>query len=124
MVKTVLPVVDYVFLERRAKPSSRRYQRGGPKISARMPVTRKIERGMAKFEDIIRVLKSYSQKIEKPLPYMVYSKKHSPSSLRQGLQDIELENPEKFVPLTPDELTDVNLDGGMSRKSKADKKRS
>jgi hypothetical protein len=124
MVKTVLPVVDYIFVERRAKPSSCRQPRGGPRVSSRMPATRKIERGMARFKDIVRVLRGFSKHVEKPLPYLIYLKNHTPSALKQELQSIELLNPKKFEPLTPDELTDIRLNAKEADKTGDLKQRS
>jgi hypothetical protein len=121
--KTILPVVDYVFIERRAKPGSRRQSNVGPRKSTRLPVTRKIERGMAVFKDIIRVLRGFSRQVEKPLPYVVYSRNYAPSVLKQGLAELKLLDPEKFEPLTPDNLTDVRVSKEEAPRSKRPSRR-
>lgn len=107
MEKTILPVVDYVFIERRARTSSQRQAKGGQRISTRIPVTRKMERGMAKFKDIVQSLKGFSRQVEKPLPYIVYSRNHAPAQLRLGVQNVKLTSTEKFDMLTPDDLVDI-----------------
>lgn len=106
-VRTVLPVVDYVLVERRSRGNPRSQSRGGSKISTRIPATRKMELGMVRFKDIMWVLKGFSRRVEDPLPYILYSRTYAPSTMRQKLQELKLINPTRFEPLTPDDVIDV-----------------
>ncbi len=108
-IKSVLPVVDYVFLERR-KPESRRLTRPGQRKSGRMaPTPRKFEQGMAPFKDVLRAVRKYVVEVTEPLPYVVYSRSYAAASMKQELQAIKLENPKRFEPVTPDSVIDVEI---------------
>jgi hypothetical protein len=109
-VKTVLPVTDYVFLERR-KPESRRLSRPGQRKSGRVtPPSRKFEQGLAPFSDVLRAVRKYVVEVTEPLPYVVYSRSYAPAPMKQELQGIRLESPKRFNPVTPDSVIDIDID--------------
>jgi hypothetical protein len=108
MVKTILPVVDYVYIERRAKADARRQSRSGPRISSRLTATRKIERGMANFNEVVRAIRNVAKQVEKPLPYMVYSREHTLPAVRRAIEGLVLVRPGDFKVLTPDDIVDVH----------------
>jgi hypothetical protein len=108
-VKTVLPVVDYVFLERR-KPESRRLTRPGQRTSGRVtPPSRKYEQGLAPFQDVLRAIRRYVVEVTEPLPYVVYSRSYAAAPMKQELQGIRLLSPKQFEPVTPDSVIDISL---------------
>jgi len=111
-IKSVIPVVDYVLLERR-KPESRRMTRVGARTSGRVSApTRKFEQGLAPFKDVRRAVRKYAVEVTEPLPYMVYSRSYAAAAMKQDLQAIKLEDVKRFEPVTPDSVIDVEIAGG------------
>jgi len=108
MKKSVIPVVDYVVIDRKSRPASRRLQRSGPRTSSRLTVgTKNPARGMAPFGEIIKALKGSYEQVDKPLPYIVFSKGLITVQMKRRLMDIDLIPASQFDLVGPDEIVDV-----------------
>ena len=106
---TILPVVDYVLIERPVGPVRRREggrrKRPGPDgVSAG-----KAQWGMARYEELVHLLKGFCEETKGRLPYMVYSRRSMPPAIRNGIRHLELGDPADFENVMPDRVLDAYL---------------
>lgn len=100
--RTILPIVDYVLLERLTARSPRSARRGATKVTR----PRKKELGMVLFKDAARVVKEFSMRVEKPVPRLICSLDDAPPEVKEDLLDLAVKKARAFKRLTPNDLID------------------
>lgn len=104
---TLLPAVDCILLRykvtRPTHPATRSTRRGTALVAGQ----KKMERGLALFNEVVEIVEKYCTRAEKPVPRLICSLEKASQRVMRNLQGLILENVKKYHPLMPDELVDA-----------------